>query len=48
MGGLGLGHGVVSLGSAAIIVGLVAYMAVTGKDVMVAAGGIGPGGPGSR
>jgi uncharacterized membrane-anchored protein len=35
VGGLGLGHGVVSLGSTVIIVGLVAYMAVTGKDVTV-------------
>src|SRR5262249_41196749 len=34
-GGLGLGHGVVSLVSTAIIVGLVAYMAYSGKDVMV-------------
>jgi len=34
-GGLGLGHGVVSLVSTLIIVGLVAYLAVSGKDVMV-------------
>jgi uncharacterized membrane-anchored protein len=34
-GGLGFGHGVVSLGSTVIIIGLVGYMAVTGKDVMV-------------
>ena len=34
-GGLGLGHGVVSLVSTLIIVGLVAYLAFSGKDVMV-------------
>src|SRR5215475_6730646 len=33
--GLGFGHGVVSLYSTVIIVGLVAYMAVSGKDVEV-------------
>jgi uncharacterized membrane-anchored protein len=42
VGGLGLGHGVVSLGSTVIIVGLVAYMAVTGKDVMVRQAAPGP------
>jgi uncharacterized membrane-anchored protein len=36
--GLGLGHGMVSLVSAVIIVGLVGYMAATGKDVMVRSG----------
>jgi len=35
VGGLGLGHGTVSLVSSAIIVGFVAYMAVSRKDVMV-------------
>jgi uncharacterized membrane-anchored protein len=35
VGGLGLGHGMVSLVSAVIIIGLVGYMAATGKDVMV-------------
>jgi hypothetical protein len=34
-GGLGLGHGMVSLVSTVIIVGLVGYMAATHKDVMV-------------
>jgi uncharacterized membrane-anchored protein len=34
-GGLGLGHGVVSLVSTLIIIGFVGYMAVSGKDVMV-------------
>ena len=38
VGGLGLGHGMVSLVSAVIIVGLVGYMAATGKDVMVRSG----------
>jgi uncharacterized membrane-anchored protein len=38
-GGLGLGHGVVSLVSTLIIVGLVAYLAVSGKDVMVRSAG---------
>jgi uncharacterized membrane-anchored protein len=33
--GLGLGHGAVSLYSAVIIAGLVAYMSVTGKDIAV-------------
>jgi len=35
VGGVGLGHGMVSLVSTLIIIGLVGYMAVTGKDVMV-------------
>src|SRR5215831_4015571 len=35
VGGLGLGHGTVSLVSSAIIVGFVAYLAVSHKDVMV-------------
>jgi uncharacterized membrane-anchored protein len=35
VGGLGFGHGVVSLVSSVIIIGLVGYMAATGKDVMV-------------
>jgi uncharacterized membrane-anchored protein len=35
VGGLGLGHGMVSLVSTIIIIGLVGYMAATGKDVMV-------------
>ena len=39
VGGLGLGHGVVSLVSTLIIAGLVGYMAASGKDVMVRAGG---------
>jgi uncharacterized membrane-anchored protein len=34
-GGLGLGHGMVSLVSTIIIIGLVGYMAATRKDVMV-------------
>src|SRR5262249_58638427 len=34
-GGLGLGHGMVSLVSTFIIIGLVGYMAATRKDVMV-------------
>ena len=34
-GGLGLGHGTVSLVSTVIIIGFVGYMAATGKDVMV-------------
>ena len=34
-GGLGLGHGVVSLVSTLIIIGFVGYMAVSGQDVMV-------------
>ena len=34
-GGLGLGHGVVSLVATVIIIGLVAYMTVTRKDVPV-------------
>src|SRR6478609_4465213 len=34
-GGLGLGHGMVSLVSTVIIIGLVGYMAATRKDVMV-------------
>jgi uncharacterized membrane-anchored protein len=38
VGGLGLGHGVVSLVSTLIIIGFVAYMAVSHKDVMVHAG----------
>jgi len=38
-GGLGFGHGVVSLVSAVIIIGLVGYMAATGKDVMVRSAG---------
>jgi uncharacterized membrane-anchored protein len=42
VGGLGLGHGVVSLGSTVVIVGLVAYMAVTGKDVVVRHAAPGP------
>lgn len=33
VGGLGLGHGVVSLTSAAVFLALVGYLAVTGKDV---------------
>ena len=37
-GGLGFGHGVVSLVSTFIIVGLVAYMAASHKDVMVRVG----------
>jgi uncharacterized membrane-anchored protein len=52
--GLGLGHGVVSLVSTLIIVGLVGYMAASGKDVMVrsagtrTSGGSGwPAGPGA-
>jgi len=48
-GGLGLGHGTVSLVSTLIIIGLVAYMALTGKAVMVRAPGphppAGSGGP---
>jgi len=39
VGGLGFGHGVVSLVSAVIIIGLVSYMAATGKDVMVRSAG---------
>src|SRR5215472_7411534 len=39
VGGLGLGHGVVSLVSTVIIIGLVGYMAATGKDVMVRSAG---------
>jgi uncharacterized membrane-anchored protein len=35
VGGVGLGHGTVSLVSTVIIIGLVGYMAATGKDVMV-------------
>src|SRR2546430_1662780 len=35
VGGLGLGHGIVSLVSTFIIIGFVGYMAATGKDVMV-------------
>jgi hypothetical protein len=35
VGGLGLGHGMVSLVSTFIIIGFVGYMAATGKDVMV-------------
>ena len=42
VGGLGLGHGVVSLVSTLIIIGLVGYMAVSHKDVMVR---VGPGQP---
>jgi uncharacterized membrane-anchored protein len=38
-GGLGLGHGVVSLVSTLIIVSLVAYLAASGKDVMVRSAG---------
>jgi uncharacterized membrane-anchored protein len=38
VGGLGLGHGIVSLVSTLIIIGLVAYMAVSHKDVMVHVG----------
>jgi uncharacterized membrane-anchored protein len=38
VGGLGYGHGVVSLVSALIIVGLVGYMAASHKDVMVRVG----------
>ncbi|HXZ71905.1 MAG TPA: hypothetical protein VEH31_13715 [Streptosporangiaceae bacterium] len=38
-GGLGFGHGMVSLVSTLIIIGLVGYMAVSGKDVMVRVGG---------
>src|SRR5215468_3999936 len=39
VGGLGFGHGVVSLVSTFIIIGLVAYLAVSGKDVMVRSAG---------
>ena len=39
VGGLGLGHGMVSLVSTIIIIGLVGYMAATGKDVMVRSAG---------
>jgi uncharacterized membrane-anchored protein len=35
VGGVGLGHGMVSLVSTVIIIGFVGYMAATGKDVMV-------------
>src|SRR5262249_9150902 len=35
VGGLGFGHGMVSLVSTFIIIGLVGYMAATRKDVMV-------------
>jgi uncharacterized membrane-anchored protein len=35
VGGLGFGHGMVSLVSTFIIIGFVGYMAATGKDVMV-------------
>ena len=38
VGGLGFGHGIVSLVSSVIIIGLVGYMAATGKDVMVRSG----------
>src|SRR5262249_41528122 len=38
VGGLGLGHGVVSLVSTFIIIGLVGYMAASHKDVMVRVG----------
>jgi uncharacterized membrane-anchored protein len=38
VGGLGFGHGMVSLVSSVIIIGLVGYMAATGKDVMVRSG----------
>jgi Repeat of Unknown Function (DUF347) len=38
VGGLGLGHGVVSLVSTLIIIGFVAYMAVSHRDVMVRVG----------
>jgi hypothetical protein len=38
VGGLGFGHGMVSLVSSIIIIGLVGYMAATGKDVMVRSG----------
>jgi uncharacterized membrane-anchored protein len=38
-GGLGLGHGVVSLVSTLIIVSLVAYLAASGQDVMVRSAG---------
>src|SRR5262249_22648084 len=37
--GVGLGHGVVSLVTPLIIVGLVAYLAFSGKDVMVRSAG---------
>ena len=43
VGGLGLGHGMVSLVSTIIIIGLVGYMAATGKDVMVRSAGPRPG-----
>ena len=39
VGGVGLGHGMVSLVSTIIIIGLVGYMAATGKDVMVRSAG---------
>jgi uncharacterized membrane-anchored protein len=42
VGGLGFGHGPVSLVSAIIIIGLVGYMAVSHKDVMVRSAGRGP------
>ena len=45
-GGLGLGHGMVSLVSAVIIIGLVGYMAATHKDVMVRDTAPQPSGPG--
>ncbi len=42
VGGLGLGHGAVSVYSTVLIAGFVAYMTVTGKDV-AAAGRVAPG-----
>ena len=48
VGGLGLGHGMVSLVSAVIIIGLVGYMAATGKDVMVRNAGPRPSARSSR
>jgi uncharacterized membrane-anchored protein len=48
VGGVGLGHGMVSLVSTFIIIGFVGYMTATGKDVMVRNAGPRPSGGSGR